>query len=813
MKFAERAVKVIAVAAVLALSACDTAEERAEEHFREGLALLEAGDVDRALIEFRNVFKLDGFHAGARRAYAEIERDRGNIKAAYGHYLRLVEQYPDDFEARRALLEMAIPLRDWEEIDRHVRLASEQQPDDSTVRLGQLLLEYRESVRQEDMAAAARLAAEAEALKEELPGSAVPYEVTTDYYVRQQEFEAALSEVDAALDIKPGDLDLYARRLALLERMGDISGVETQLREMVEQFPDDPQITATLIRWYLSRDNIAAAEAFLRQRIDEDASTAERVQLVRFLNEFVGRNAALQELDRMIEAGHDNLTFRSIRAGLLFESGERDVAIDELTRLIETSEPSDEVHSTKVALARMLAATGNQVGARALVEEVLAEDQSHVDALKMRANWLVEQDETDEAIIALRRALDQSPRDPEIMTLMARAHERAGSRELMGEMLSLAVEASNNAPEESLRYARFLLSDEKLAPAENVLIEALRLAPNDVGLLSALGGIHISRSDWGLAQQVIDTLEGLDSPAAAATANSMTARLLAAQDKTSEVVTFLEELVDEGQGGPGAQVAIVRAHLQQGRVEEAVSYVERELQENPQDRSLRFVSAALDELRGNVEAAEETYRDLVAEAPEAVLAWRALFLLQMKQDRQEDAAQTLESALAENPQSLDLLWAKASLLQQQNEVEEAIKVYERMYEINSASPLVANNLASLLTTARSDAESLEQAYSIARRLRSAEVPAFQDTYGWIAYRRGEYEEALAHLEPASEGLPNDPLAQYHLGMAYAALDRPEEAVAQFRKAIEVAGEGSALPQIEDARARIEALTADTTSID
>ena len=62
-------------AAFLFLSACDTAEERAEKHYQAGLALLEEGDVERALVEFRNVFKLNGQHKEARLTYARLERD------------------------------------------------------------------------------------------------------------------------------------------------------------------------------------------------------------------------------------------------------------------------------------------------------------------------------------------------------------------------------------------------------------------------------------------------------------------------------------------------------------------------------------------------------------------------------------------------------------------------------------------------------------------------------------------------------------------------------------------------------------------
>jgi len=49
-----------ALCAVLLLSACEDAKDRADRYFQSGLALLEAGDTERALIEFRNVFEHDG---------------------------------------------------------------------------------------------------------------------------------------------------------------------------------------------------------------------------------------------------------------------------------------------------------------------------------------------------------------------------------------------------------------------------------------------------------------------------------------------------------------------------------------------------------------------------------------------------------------------------------------------------------------------------------------------------------------------------------------------------------------------------------
>ena len=86
----------------------------------------------------------------------------------------------------------------------------------------------------------------------------------------------------------------------------------------------------------------------------------------------------------------------------------------------------------------------------------------------------------------------------------------------------------------------------------------------------------------------------------------------------------------------------------------------------------------------------------------------------------------------------------------------AITIYEALYARNSNTPLLANNLASLLVNNRDDAASLARAELIARRLRGTDVPAFQDTYGWIAHRLGNHDEALHYLKPAAAACPMMP---------------------------------------------------------
>ena len=85
---------------------------------------------------------------------------------------------------------------------------------------------------------------------------------------------------------------------------------------------------------------------------------------------------------------------------------------------------------------------------------------------------------------------------------------------------------------------------------------------------------------------------------------------------------------------------------------------------------------------------------------------------------------------------------------------------------------------------------------ISRRLRGSDVPQFQDTYGWIALRRGDVEEALVNLEPAAAGLPDDPRVQHHYGLALAAAGRDDEALTVLTGVLDRLGE--ARPDYRDA---------------
>ncbi|QDY69766.1 tetratricopeptide repeat protein [Qingshengfaniella alkalisoli] len=803
--------KKFTIAALLSLSVaglagCESSDKKAERLYQESVELAEEGQVEKAIVNLKSVFDLNGQHEAARMLYADLNRGKGDLQEAYRHYLLLTEQYPENLDARIKLAEMAMPIGEWEEVKRHATAAAKMAPDNATVRAILNATRYRDlSTGTADPQELQAVVDDAKLLSDKNPEDLISRRILIDYYSRQGEFDQALVVLDDALALEPDNADLNRAKLSLLVQSDNLAGLGDQLKTMVARFPDDAESRSALVRWYLIQNDIDGAEQFIRDLVEDGGDDIPpRVSLVQFLQSVRGPEAALAEIDKQISEGVDSALFRSLRASIWFDQGKRDNAIAEMESILDGAETNDQTNNLKVTLARMQLAVGDETAADALISDVLEADAQNVGALKVRADRLIEQDKVRDAVLALRTALDQDPDDVEALTLLAKAYERDGNRELVGESLSLAVDASKNAPEESLRYAEFLKADEHFVRAETVLINALQLAPANVGVLRSLGQTYLQMEDWSRARQVSETLRNLKNQEATAVASALDDAILQSTGDSEESISLLQSLVAEGSAGTAARAEVVRRHLARNDLEAARSYMDQSLAETDDPdakRDLQYLNAALLSVEGNPDGAEAIYRDLLAQNDQAEAVWRSLALLKINRGQLDEAQQIVTDGIAANENSATLKWLDASLAERTGDYDRAIAIYEDLYAADSGSALIANNLASMITTYYDDQEHLERAFVVARRLRGTDVPAFQDTYGWIAFRLGNIDEALEYLESAAEGMPRNPSVQYHLGKVYAAKGRTDEARNQFERAVELWGDTD-VPEAQDARQQL-----------
>lgn len=775
---------------VLSVAACDSAKDRAQKHFQSAVSLIASGDLDRGIVELRNVFKLDATHREGRRLLADTLRKSGDTRGAYAQYLKLVEQYPDDIEGLLALAQIAYDSGDVTESRLRVDAALAVIPANLELQGMDAALKYRTARSGGDDKALAAAVATARDLLQKDPSLLPARQVVIGDLLDRHEWDQALKAIDAGLALDKMSQQLHVARLSVLNQFGDKPAIEAELKQMSVLFPENPVFGAALVRFYLSEKRLDDAEAWMRGRITEGATDPEpRMTLVRFLDKVRGPEAALAELDRIValdpapaDVAANRTAFRAFRAGYLFNAGKRDAAMAEIEALLDGAEPSDETNRLKVALAQMRATTGNQVGARSLVEEVLVADPANAEALKLKGGWLVDDDKTDDAISVLREALNAAPQDPQTLILLARAYERQGNRPLVGQMLAQAVEAANSAPEQTMLYARFLLQDNQFRTAEDLLITALRLDPANLSLLGLLAQTHIGMKDWPRTESDIARLREIGSPDAVHLADEMQARLLAGKGDSGALTAFLESLTGSSESPLGAEAAVIRSQVADGRIDDALARSRDLLKAHPDDPAAMYVLGSVLILADKMDEAETELRAAVAAAPTMEAGWTALYSLLMRQDEVGKATEVLDAAQKAIPDSVNLDWTRAGLLERLGNPDGAIAIYEKLYAANSNAAVIANNLASLLASTRDDPASLERAWTVARRLKGTDVPAFADTYGWIAFRRGDADEALPYLELAAKGLPEDPTVQYHLAAIYAALKRTDEARSAYEAA-------------------------------
>lgn len=777
----------------LPLAGCKTAAERADEYYQSGLQLLAQGDTDRAIVQFRNVFDIDGTHYEARKTLAETLRARGETGPAYSQYLRLAEQYPDDLSVRVALARLAFDSQQADEFVRHATRAVEIAPQDPDVQALDLARRFRDATLARDDKEREILGRQAADLAASRPDDVMLMGILLDRAAASGDLEAADRLTARLLDMQPDNPQRYVQRLALLAERGDKPAIEAHLRATVARFPADGQAKANLVRFYMAENQPDKAEAFLRDLAAAAPADdpAPRADLVRFIEMQRGTEAARAELDRILAEGGDPLLFRTLRAGFDFQSGKRPEAIAEIRSVLEgVTEPSDVSRNVKVQLARMLVETGDIAAARQQIDEVLAQNASHPGALKIKALWDIQADRVDDAVLSLRAVLDQAPQDVEALSLMADAYDRAGEADLARDHLAQAAAASGNAPAETLRLAARLMSEERWRPAEDAILPALRLAPQNLELLSALGRVYLAMPDLPRAEGVITRLREIGTDPARAAAERLDLARLAREEGEAAALGRLEQQAQGADADSGARLSLLRAQLASGQADAALKLARDIVAAEPGNRPARTALALAQAATGDIDGARTTLTALIAEQPDDLAPHLALIRLTMQEGDARKALALNDQALAALPDNPDLLWSKAGLIERQGDIDGAIAIYEKLYERDSSAVIVANNLASLLATWKSeDPAAVTRASAVARRLKDTTVPAFMDTYGWIQHLNGDSAAALPYLQGAAAGLADDAVVQLHLGVVQAALGQADAAKAQLRKGLDMLPEG------------------------
>lgn len=783
----------MAFVALVLLSACDSPEDRIDRHMERAGALMDSSVPEKAILEYRNVLDIDENHIGAQYALAEIHEDKREYEAAFTRYRKVVEIQPEHGAANAKLARFYLLSQDLDLAKSQLAIALRMMPGDA----GILALKASIEMKSGDLDAAGRTLEDAIGLAPTNVDVAI---TETAYIMETQGVEQALIRTDQALEIHPDERELHVLKILMLREIGTEPAIGAQLRTMSDRFPEDFQFRQALVQWAIRNGENDIALTELRGLVTaQPGETGPVSNLVRFVYTENGPDAARAELQRLIDGSEDPLRFELMLAELNARSGRRDAAIAELKEL--AGRAGEDVNLVRAALARQLLAAGELERADAVLSEALAEDPKDVDVLVLSIGRLIDTGQLDTAGQRVRVGLAEAPDDVRLLLLSGQLQELLSNFGLASDQLAKAVQEDDYRPATTERYVRFLLRIGDPAAAEIILSKAVQRHVDSAQLFALLGFTRIQLEEWIGAEQAARGLQRLDADRA----NQMRAAILIGQERFDEGAGILRDLVATTEQQASTVAALVQTYLRNGQLDEAEAFLEELLAENPQNIQALGIRGNLHLAGGAFAEAETYYRRILAIEPGNGPAHSALSRLAAVQGDADGAEAALRTGLGVSPDSLILLARLARLQEQRGDIDAAIETYERLYTRAPGALGIINNLASLLADhRRDDPEAVDRAYRLATRLRQATLPQYKDTYGWTRYLKGEYGEALLHLAPLAEVLPDNPWIHYHLGMVHAALKQPAEARRHLETALRQS-DGQDFGPMSTIRATLEAL--------
>ena len=618
--------------------------------------------------------------------------------------------------------------------------------------------------------------------------------------VSQGKTDAALNNVQAAIVARPKEKSLRFLKIALHRKLVQLPEAEQEYKNLIDLDPADNKLKYALAEFYVSSSQLDKAEQLLQQIITSDPENLEaKLALIKFLARFKSLEDADKTLEGYVKAAPKQYKLRFVLAEL--RQNQPDRARKIYQEIVDLDGTGNDGLEARVRLAQIAMQLTEKDRARQLVDEVLAEDDENKQALLIRSSLYLDENKAEQAIADLRIILGNDPQFEPALRLLAVAYLLNGDPVLAREALEKAVESNPKSIKSRTMLAGLLVKNNDIDAASQLLEDGLKLKPNDATSLALISNIYIKKKQWDRARKSANALLAVSKEPYKA--HFLLGTIYQNQGSYDQAIGEYQQVLTEKPDNVVVLRRLIETYIARKQPERALDYLNKRISSNPDDANSVELIGEIRAWQNKLANAERSYQMAIKIDPKLVITYRQLARLYMQQKQPDKAISIYQQGLTVLPGQSDLLMELASLYQNSGEIDQAIATYKLALDHEPNSLYAANNYAALVADARNDRESLNNAMKVAERFKSTDQPAFLDTYGWLAYRLAQYNEAVPALEKAVQLAPDFPVFRYHLGMVYHAVDRDAAALRELAQAVE--SKGADFAGIKEARQLIEEL--------
>lgn len=617
----------------------------------------------------------------------------------------------------------------------------------------------------------------------------------------------ASKEALAALQQVPTSGEALLRLSAVADNQELLASAEEQLANFPQK--EDAFYHLARANILLRKNDLAGAQESVAKALALDAKSSAPHSLMGVVHSLQNRpDLAREDFKTAADLAPLRSQLRIEYAAFLARTGDEKQAVAYLTDL--TGKARDYLPAWNL-LARLAEAAKDHDKASAYVKSALAQDSNNPETLLLGAEITMASGDAQGAIEQLERLAEKYPGSPVVKFQLARAYVTAGNPVQATLTLEQVLATNPDYPDAILLLAELDIKAAKPQPAITSLEKLYHGEPASPQVRRLLADAYraAGRSEDAAAlfRAQITSTPNFAEP------YYFLGIVLRDQKKAEEARQAFTKASELEPDNPAPVEQLVELDLAEHKFDAARDRVQRQIEAKPNVAPAYFLMAKVYLAQKQSDLAEGALLKALELDPNLEVADRLLIASYIAARKFPEAAKRLERFLSKSPNNVDAMQTLAMAYSEMQAYEKARDVYERILVIKPDAALAMNNLAYLYAERF---EQLDRAQDLATRARTLapSEPRAAGTLGWILYKRGDYQQAVALLRESAEKLPENAIAQYHFGMASYMMGDTEHARTALQKAVSFAED---FPGKEDARKRLAILApsagAELTSAD
>jgi tetratricopeptide (TPR) repeat protein len=631
------------------------------------------------------------------------------------------------------------------------------------------------------------------------PGNAQNRILLARSYVAMGRFADAKNEALKVIGQLPENGDAIIALTEAARSKEDIEAAEEQLQKFPKK--NDVSFHLASANLFLNKDDLDAAgnELRLALTLDPKSSAAHMA-----MGDLHMRQKDVKQAGEEFKKAADLAPVRSIERlkYAVFESGAGDTK--EVRRIsTDITRQAPDYLPAWCLLAELAFKDKKYDEALSLLENVFGRDAENIDGHRLESDVLLAKGDTKKAVEILER-LDQTyPDVPLIKYQLARAYLTSNNTNQATVALDQAISISPNYDDAILLRAGINVNTGHSESVIEPLTDLLKKRPDlrSAALLLVAAYSSLDRLDDAAAVMGDQARLSPSDPQA-----QMVLGLIFRQAKRNdEARQAFEKAAQLAPDNLGLIDQLLDLDLMDKHFDAARQRIRRQFQKTPDSPAAHFFEGKILAAEGKLDSAETELQKTLQLDPNFSRAYDLLVQTYLVGNKLPQVVSQLQGALSKNPNNAPALMTLALVYERMKDFPKARDAYEKLLSTNPNFVPALNNLAYLYTEQLND---LDKAYDLAGRARGllGNDPSVGDTFGWVLYKRGDYQQALPILQESAGKAADNPEIQFHLGMTAYMMGQADLARVALRKAASAAKD---FPDKDESKRRLALLGSGT----